>query len=81
MSSITSLPLSATGELIEENLQTLSQLRRLVAELSPEHYRQVFGARGCHTLGKHVRHIIDHYDALLGENDPPGPGGLDYEHR
>lgn len=66
--------------LIDENFLALEQLRGLLEELTPASYRQPFGAEGRHTLGKHVRHIIDHYDALLGRLDGGG-GGLDYEHR
>jgi uncharacterized damage-inducible protein DinB len=81
MSLITAMPSSEREALIEENLHSLAQLRVLVAELSPEHYRQAFGAQGHHSLGKHVRHIIDHYDALLGGKASPDDGELDYEHR
>lgn len=81
MSSISTMPSSEREELIEENLQTLLQLECFVTELSPEHYRQVFGVQGRHTLGKHVRHIIDHYDALLDEDVLSGETRLDYEHR
>ncbi|MFY0992073.1 DinB family protein [Halomonas sp. C05BenzN] len=66
--------------LIEENLLALSQLRSIVGDLAPEHYRQAFGPHGHHTLGKHVRHIIDHYDALLGGLEVGGEV-IDYEHR
>ncbi|MCG6658136.1 hypothetical protein HOP52_10255 [Halomonas campisalis] len=78
MSLITAMPSSEREALIEENLQALSQLRELVAELAPEHYRRPFGAQGRHSLGKHVRHIIDHYDALMAG---AGVGRLDYEAR
>lgn len=82
MSSIISMPSSVEIEaLIDENLQTLSQLSRFMTKLSPQQYRQEFGALGRHTVGKHVRHIIDHYDALLVTNDPSPSGELDYEHR
>lgn len=81
MSSISTMPSSQTEELIDENLQALSQLAHFVAELPSEHYRQAFGAHGRHTLGKHVRHIIDHYDALLDEDVLSGDARLDYEHR
>jgi uncharacterized damage-inducible protein DinB len=66
--------------LIEENLMALSQLKGLLDDLTPAAYRQPFGAAGRHTLGKHVRHIIDHYDALLGGLEAGGTS-LDYEHR
>ena len=81
MSSITAMPASDRDALIEENLEALAQLRDLVAELSPEHYRQPFSAQGRHSLGKHVRHIIDHYDALLAGKAAGDVSELDYEHR
>lgn len=80
MTSRHSRPSSATARLVEENLLTLAQLRGLVAVLAPEGYRQAFGEHGRHTLGKHVRHIIDHYDALLYGLDR-GAKVIDYERR
>ncbi|EWH02492.1 hypothetical protein Q427_08570 [Halomonas sp. BC04] len=53
-------------------------MKAFVDALTPEHYRQDFGHDGRHTLGKHIRHIIDHYDALLGGLDADV---IDYEHR
>ncbi|MDI5890991.1 DinB family protein [Halomonas rhizosphaerae] len=70
----------ATARLVEENLLTLAQLRGMVAALTPERYREAFGEHGRHTLGKHVRHIIDHYDALLDGLDR-GAEVIDYEQR
>lgn len=84
MTSRHSRPSPATARLVEENLLTLAQLRGLVADLTPEGYRQTFGEHGHHTLGKHVRHIIDHYDALLdGLMDGLDRGAkvIDYEQR
>ena len=66
--------------LIEENLLALSQLRHFVGDLAPAHYRRAFGHHGRHTLGKHVRHIIDHYDALLSGLEADGDT-VDYERR
>ncbi|MGM0534542.1 MAG: DinB family protein [Pseudomonadota bacterium] len=80
MTSCHSRPSSDTARLVEENLLTLAQLRRMVAALAPERYRQTFGAYGRHTLGKHVRHIIDHYDAFLDGLDR-GEDVVDYEQR
>ncbi|MEQ6916176.1 DinB family protein [Halomonas aquatica] len=71
---------AATASLVEENLLTLAQLRDMVTGLGPECYRQVFGQHGRHTLGKHVRHIIDHYDALLAGLER-GSEIIDYEQR
>ncbi|MGM0984353.1 MAG: DinB family protein [Pseudomonadota bacterium] len=70
----------STARLVEENLLTLAQLRSMVADLTPEGYRQAFGEHGRHTLGKHVRHIIDHYDALLDGLDREAEV-IDYEQR
>lgn len=75
-----SRPLPAVEGLIEENLLTLAQLRNLVDDLPPDAYRQTFGAHGHHTLGKHVRHIIDHYGALLN-GLKRGAQAIDYEAR
>ncbi|APE30194.1 hypothetical protein BOX17_04045 [Halomonas aestuarii] len=72
-------PRTAPG-LIEENLLALAQLRDLVDDLSPAAYRQVFGVHGRHTVGKHVRHIIDHYEALVIGLEEGGET-LDYERR
>lgn len=66
--------------LIEENLLALTQLKGLLDELTPDTYRQPFSGDGRHTLGKHVRHIIDHYAALLGGLEEGG-GRIDYENR
>ncbi|MCA1770763.1 MAG: DinB family protein [Halomonas sp.] len=73
------LPPSVEG-LVEENLLALAQLRGLLCELIPATYQQSFGRDGRHTLGKHVRHIIDHYDALL-DGIEGGKERIDYEHR
>lgn len=75
-----SRPIPSPEGLIEENLLTLAQLRNLVDDLAPNAYRQAFGAHGRHTLGKHVRHIIDHYDALL-DGLERGEPAIDYEQR
>jgi uncharacterized damage-inducible protein DinB len=72
---------SGISELIEENIQVLSQLTQLVSRLPPNQYQQSFGLQGQHTMGKHVRHIIDHYEAfLLGLQEKP-PVKVNYEHR
>lgn len=58
-------PADPLGDLVRENRLPLEQLQQLLAALSPQAYRQTLGADGRHTIGRHVRHIIDHYDALL----------------
>ena len=80
MSTPASLPSRTAPSLIEENRLALAQLRRLLDALAPEAYRRVFGVHGRHTLGKHVRHIIDHYEALI-DGLEAGAETLDYEQR
>lgn len=80
MSRHPSRPTPCLAGLIEENLLALAQLRGMVDDLAPDTYRQAFGEHGRHTLGKHVRHIIDHYDALLAGLDR-GAEVIDYEQR
>ncbi|NIC07242.1 hypothetical protein [Billgrantia bachuensis] len=64
--------------LIEENRLALHQLQALLGRLTPSAYRHAFGPTGRQSLGKHVRHILDHYDALLAG---AGVGSIDYENR
>lgn len=80
MTSPQSRTSAATACLIEENRLTLAQLGELVASLAPDAYRQAFGEHGRHTLGKHVRHIIDHYNALF-DGLARGAAVIDYEQR
>lgn len=69
-----------TNSLVEENAHAIGQLVGLLDEL-PEHlYRQCFGSRKQHVIGKHVRHIIDHYSALLSATSS-ADAVLDYENR
>ncbi|MEQ6889996.1 DinB family protein [Halomonas sp. CS7] len=80
MSTPATLPSRTASGLIEENRLALAQLNSLVDDLAPEAYRRVFGVHGRHTLGKHVRHIIDHYEALI-DGLEAGAETLDYEPR
>jgi uncharacterized damage-inducible protein DinB len=56
---------SCFGGLIEENRLALHQLQAFLGRLTPSVYRHAFGPTGRQSLGKHVRHILEHYDALL----------------
>ncbi|AMD00300.1 DinB family protein [Halomonas chromatireducens] len=78
MSSIINQAYPPQAGLIEENLLALSQLEEFLDALTPEQYRHNFGHDGRHTLGKHIRHIIDHYNALLSSLDDDV---IDYEDR
>jgi uncharacterized damage-inducible protein DinB len=64
--------------LVEENRLALEQLQSFLDELSASAYRHAFGPDGRQSLGKHVRHIIDHYVALMAG---AGIGRIDYETR
>ncbi|WP_355660422.1 DinB family protein [Halomonas salifodinae] len=68
-------PMDLEG-LVAENRQVLDQLCRFLAGLSAAAYGRSLDRR--QSLGKHVRHIIDHYEALLAATRH---GRLDYEHR
>ncbi|MBW6389834.1 DinB family protein [Billgrantia antri] len=69
---------SCLGSLIEENRLALYQLQAFLERLTPDLYRYAFGPTGRQSLGKHVRHILDHYDALLAG---AVAGSIDYENR
>lgn len=66
--------------IVEENVHAIGQLAELLERLPGDAYRQCFGSRQQHVIGKHVRHIIDHYTALLSATASPGRL-LDYENR
>ncbi len=68
-------------DLIEENCHELGQLVQLLQSLTPAQYQQRSGVHGQHTIGKHVRHIIDHYDSFLQSLSSRSDNRLDYEHR
>lgn len=68
------------NSLVEENAHAIGQLVGLLDELPEQLYRQCFGSRKQHVIGKHVRHIIDHYSALLSATASAG-SLLDYENR
>ena len=67
-------------DIVAENVHAIGQLIELLENLPGRLYRQSFGQRKQHVIGKHVRHIIDHYSALLSATASPG-ALLDYENR
>ncbi|MGM0543421.1 MAG: DinB family protein [Pseudomonadota bacterium] len=68
--------------LIDENLQTLAQLAQLLGRVSAKDYQRPLGAKGTQSLGKHVRHILEHYQTLLDAcATAPTQGVFDYEQR
>ncbi|WP_052749109.1 DinB family protein [Arsukibacterium ikkense] len=49
---------------IEHNLQQLQLLSTVLLQLQPEHYRCIKDWPGQPSVGKHVRHVLDHYQQL-----------------
>lgn len=82
--SVMRKPISNSHQLmhgiVEENAHAIGQLIGLLDELPGALYRRSFGSRKQHVIGKHVRHIIDHYSALLAAASCP-EALLDYENR
>lgn len=64
--------------LIDSNLNTLQSAAELLQGLSPEHYTQIQRPYFESSLGKHLRHILDHY--LCFQRDF-GKGLIDYDQR
>jgi uncharacterized damage-inducible protein DinB len=69
------------NELVEENVQVLAQLIELVSGMSATQYQQQFGLQRQQTIGKHVRHVVDHYEAFLHHSEAHAPVLVNYEHR
>jgi len=67
--------------IIDENMHTLAQLTAFLESLDDALYRGVSGNRGQHSIGKHVRHVIDHYLTFLGLAGNGADEALDYEQR
>lgn len=67
--------------LIDEACGTLQQLTLFVGSLPPAQYAAPHGADARHTIGKHVRHILDHYGALLTREEIAPVSAIDYEYR
>lgn len=78
-SPLDSLP--STYVLVEENLQAIAQLKALLSQMDRDTYCHVFEGVGAPTLGKHTRHIIDHYMALLKPENEQSNDTINYEHR
>jgi hypothetical protein len=63
---------------IEHNLQQLDLLASILRQLQPAHYQQTKDWPGQPSVGKHVRHVLDHYQQLRLAIDS---GLLDYRLR
>jgi uncharacterized damage-inducible protein DinB len=69
------------GELVTENLGAIARLSELLVRLPNPLYRKYFGINKQHVIGKHVRHIIDHYTAFLTALFETPQEPLNYENR
>ena len=68
-----------TKALAEENHQALNQLATLLEHISPAGYQHLQAPHATQSVGKHVRHILEHYQTLLDYLDDSVC--LDYEKR
>ena len=69
----------ALTPIAEENIHAIGQLVDFLDDLDAPLYGEMYGARTQHSIGKHVRHIIDHYLTFLQALSANGT--LDYELR
>lgn len=51
-------------KVVEHNLQQLQLLSTLLLQVEPEHYCQIKPWPGQPSVGKHIRHVLDHYQQL-----------------
>ncbi|MCW4152145.1 DinB family protein [Halomonas sp. 18H] len=72
---------STFSHLAEEACDTLGQLMALLQKMSADQYGSAQTIDSRQSVGKHVRHIIDHFDALLTGMSDAGEWVIDYEHR
>lgn len=70
---------TTSKELVDENLHPLSQLNDLLLILPSTLYQQLFDTQ---SVGKHVRHVLEHYQTLLASlKDSDQQCNIDYEQR
>lgn len=82
MPNITDAGSARTHDLVHENTQVLVQLAELIGSLTAEQYQRSLGQQDQHSVGKHVRHIVDHYQSFeRGFSEGDSGVGVDYENR
>lgn len=67
----------AVSELLADNCHFLDQLAEFIAGCGPETYARCDGPFGGNGIGRQVRHVLDHVQALLAA----ASGEVDYERR
>ncbi|MCL7930646.1 DinB family protein [Halomonas llamarensis] len=70
----------STAPLIDENVQTLAQLAQLLSRVPTKDYQRPLGGKATQSLGKHVRHVLEHYQTLLNACQTSAES-FDYEQR
>lgn len=63
--------------LVQANRALLEQAATLIAELDDARYRRPMPAFASGSIGQHLRHVLDHYQAVLGTAN----GYVDYDRR
>lgn len=71
----TSASTANLAALCRDNLDQLDRIERLLARLGPDDY--VRQQESAEPIGKHVRHVLEHYESLLQGTH----GRIDYENR
>ena len=72
-------PYATSKELVDENIYPLNQLSDLLLLMPCTLYQQLFETQ---SVGKHVRHVLEHYQTLLaGLKDSVKKNTIDYEQR
>lgn len=65
-------------QIIEQNRRQLDLLKSILIQVTKEHYQQKKAWPGQPSVGKHVRHVLDHYQQLWLATES---GRLDYRLR
>lgn len=65
------------NELLQANHALLEEAVALIAGLDDDFYTRPLPQYASGSIGQHLRHVLDHYDAVLGMTD----GVIDYDRR
>ena len=65
-------------QLVNHNIEALSRFERILNQLQDDHYTQVATPYFSSSMGRHFRHILDHYLCFLNGIDADA---IDYDQR
>ena len=65
-------------QLVNHNIEALSRFERILNQLQDDHYTQVVTPYFSSSMGRHFRHILDHYLCFLNGIDTDA---IDYDQR